>query len=93
MRESKVETYLVERVEAEGGLVRKLKWVGRLGAPDRLVLFPGEVLFVEVKAPGEKPRASQVREHARLRSFGAKVYTLDTYEQVDNFINQRKNRG
>jgi len=39
MRESKIEAYLVERVKAEGGEVRKVQWVGHRGAPDRLVLL------------------------------------------------------
>lgn len=40
MRESKVEKHLVARVKALGGEVRKVKWIGRRGAPDRLVLLP-----------------------------------------------------
>ena len=34
MRESTIEDYLVERVKALGGEVRKVKWIGRHGAPD-----------------------------------------------------------
>jgi len=40
MRESKIEKYLVDRVKAMGGEVRKVKWIGRNGAPDRLVMLP-----------------------------------------------------
>lgn len=40
-RESTVEDYLVQRVKALGGAVRKVNWVGVNGAPDRLVLIPG----------------------------------------------------
>lgn len=40
MRESKIESYLVARVKALGGEVRKVKWIGRGGAPDRLVMLP-----------------------------------------------------
>lgn len=40
MRESKIEAYLVERVKALGGEVRKVNWIGRRGAPDRLVMLP-----------------------------------------------------
>jgi hypothetical protein len=43
MRESKVEAHLTKRVKALGGEVRKVKWIGRAGAPDRLVLLPYEV--------------------------------------------------
>lgn len=40
MREEKIEAYLVRRVKELGGEVRKVKWLGRKGAPDRLVLLP-----------------------------------------------------
>lgn len=40
MRESLIEAYLVKRVKAMGGEVRKVQWIGRRGAPDRLVMLP-----------------------------------------------------
>lgn len=40
MRESDIEKYLVKRVKEMGGEVRKVKWIGREGAPDRLVMLP-----------------------------------------------------
>lgn len=40
LRESDVEAYLVQEVKALGGEVRKVKWIGRSGAPDRLVMLP-----------------------------------------------------
>lgn len=46
MRESEIEKYLVERVKALGGEVRKVKWIGRRGAPDRLVMLPVETCQV-----------------------------------------------
>jgi len=41
MRESLIEKHLVRRVAEAGGETRKVRWVGRNGAPDRLVLLPG----------------------------------------------------
>ena len=40
MRESTIEKYLVKRVKELGGEVRKVMWLGRRGAPDRLVMLP-----------------------------------------------------
>ena len=40
MKERDIEKYLVQRVKALGGEVRKVQWVGRAGAPDRLVMTP-----------------------------------------------------
>lgn len=39
-RERDIERHLVKRVKALGGEVRKVQWVGRSGAPDRLVMLP-----------------------------------------------------
>ena len=38
--EAKIEKYLCDRVKMLGGEVRKVKWIGRRGAPDRLVMLP-----------------------------------------------------
>jgi hypothetical protein len=40
MRESQIEKALVRRVKLLGGEIRKLAWINRRGAPDRLLLFP-----------------------------------------------------
>ena len=50
MRESQIEAYLVERVKALGGEVRKVQWIGRRGAPDRLVMLPHATMdFVDLR--------------------------------------------
>lgn len=86
MRESTIENYLVERVKAMGGEVRKVKWVGRSHAPDRRVMLPGRCLWVELKAPGAKCRPGQVREHERMRSQGEYVEVVDSLERVDEVL-------
>lgn len=40
MKESVIEKYLADKVKAAGGEVRKVVWVGRKNAPDRLVMLP-----------------------------------------------------
>ena len=86
MRESQVEQHLVEQVKARGGLVRKLQWIGRSSAPDRLVGFPGRHALVETKRPGKDAEAAQAREHQRLRAVGFDVRVLATIEEVDRFV-------
>lgn len=86
MRESHIEQYLVDRVKALGGEVRKVKWIGRNGAPDRLVMLPGKTLFVELKAPGEKVKPHQHREHERMRKMGQRVVVIDSIEGVDEVL-------
>lgn len=72
--EAKVVQRIKALVKSYGGEVRKVEWSGRRGAPDLLVLTPGHHFFIEVKAPGEKPRPEQLREHARLRAAGFDVF-------------------
>lgn len=86
MRESTIEAHLKARVKAVGGLVRKVQFIAHSGAPDRLVLLPGRHFFVELKAPGEKAKPHQEREHARLRLAGFAVYIIDSIEGVDALI-------
>jgi hypothetical protein len=96
MRESEVENYLVECVQKLGGEVRKVKWIGRRGAPDRVVMLPSvqcntvEVftapIWVELKRPGEKAEPHQVREHARMRKMGQRVEVVDSFEGVDEVL-------
>lgn len=83
MRESDIENYLVHKVKALGGEIRKVKWIGRRGAPDRLVMLPGKCWWVELKAPGQKPKPHQTREHERMRATGQLVAVVDSYETVD----------
>lgn len=87
--EGKVEAYLVKRVKATGGAIRKLRWLCRRGAPDRFAwwVFP-RFAFVEVKRPGGELEAHQEREIARLRKAGFTVYVIDSLEGVEQFIGE-----
>ena len=105
--EAKIENYLVARCEAAGALVRKLSYVGRRGASDRMVVWPGknfqgvlfrldhpgfaQIDFVELKAFGKKPDPHQEREHQRLRELGANVHVIDSKEAVDAYVKGRTN--
>lgn len=86
MRESQVEAYLVQRVKALGGEVRKVRWIGRNGAPDRLVMLPGLTLWVELKAPGAHAKPHQLREHERMRRMGQTVAIIDSLEGIDGVL-------
>ena len=90
MRESVVERALVQGVERKGGEVRKLSWIGRRHAPDRLILWFGAHDLAELKAPGKKARAGQAREHARLRAAGFSVYVLDTVDKVRQYLGSQR---
>lgn len=86
LHERDVERYLVEQVEAHGGLVRKLKWIGRRGAPDRFIVLGGKVILVEVKRPTEAPDLHQAREMKRLVDVGCECYWVKELAEVDVLI-------
>lgn len=86
MREREVESHLVKRVKELGGEVRKVQWIGRRGAPDRVVMLPSGSVWVELKAPGEKAKPHQQREHDRMRAMGQIVLVLDTIDAVEEWF-------
>ncbi len=91
IKEKNIEQYLVDRVQALGGVAEKFKSPNKRNVPDRLVLWPnehgyGRAEIVELKKPGEKPNAGQLRDHARRRRMGFSVYVLDSIVAVDNYI-------
>lgn len=83
MRERDIEAYLVKRVKELGGEVRKVQWVGRRSAPDRLVMlppwartnapstfwgYPPSSIWVELKNPETiKTFPADQRERAQAR--------------------------
>jgi len=86
VRESQVEKYLVKKTKEHGGEIRKVQWVGRRGAPDRLVMLPGHTVWVELKAPGKKAQPHQEREHKRLRAMGQRVEVIDSTDGIDQLF-------
>jgi hypothetical protein len=79
MLERDIEKYLIRRVRELGGECRKVKWIGRAGAPDRLVMCPmlfheghasahTATVWVELKRPGGLatfPKDAHERAQAR----------------------------
>jgi hypothetical protein len=101
LRERDVEAYLAKRVKAMGGEVRKVQWVGRKNAPDRLLMLPTIVngcvtdrtIWVEVKNPrtvvtfpANAHERAQAREHKRMRALGQRVEVIGTLYQVEELL-------
>lgn len=88
MLERQVEQALVHEVRKHGGIAPKFTSPGTAGMPDRLIILPGgKVCFVELKAPGQKPRPIQKRQMDRLTQLGCMVRTIDHPNQIQNLIN------
>ena len=89
MREKQIEKKLITEVKKRGGICPKWVSPGFDGVPDRIVLLPGmKFAFVEVKAPGEKPRPLQLSRHSLLRRLGFRVYVLDNESQIGGIIDE-----
>lgn len=78
--EANIEDPVCDAAEKAGWLVRKLQWIGRVGAPDRLMARDGRILLVEFKRPKGGPRPSQAREHRRFASVGVEIHVIDSLE-------------
>ena len=87
--ERTIEQELVSRVKVMGGIAPKFTSPGFAGMPDRLVLLPhGRMGFVELKAPGRKPRQLQLVRHRLLQRLGFKVYVIDEINQIDGVLEE-----
>lgn len=87
MLEKEIEKYLKKRISEIGGRAYKFISPGNTGVPDRLVCLPrGRVVFVELKAPGQKPRPLQIHQMGMLKLLGFRVEVIDSREQVDAFV-------
>lgn len=87
MKEKQIEQKLVRAARNMGGIALKLVCPGFDGMPDRIVLLQnGHIGFVEVKAPGEKPRPLQLARHGLLQRLGFKVYVLDDERQIERIV-------
>lgn len=83
--EKDIENYLKRKCP---GLCLKFTSPGTVGVPDRIVVIPAGVFFVEVKAPGKKPRISQLAMHRKFERLGHKVWVVDSYEAVDRALGE-----
>lgn len=89
--EKQIEQSLVKAVKNMGGIAPKFVSPGFDGMPDRIVLLPhGLMAFVEVKAPGKKPRPLQVSRHGLLQRLGFNVYVLDDMNQIGGILDDMR---
>jgi hypothetical protein len=87
MLEKNIERHLVQKARDNGGLA--IKWVApaMAGVPDRIVFFPGgRIVFVELKAPGQRQTPIQIRVTKMLTDLGADVRVIDSKKAVDDLF-------
>lgn len=87
--ESRIERALSVQVKKRGGMAVKFVSPGLDGVPDRIVLLPGRrIAFVELKAPGKKPRPLQEKRKRQLEALGFPVYVIDRVEQIGGVLDE-----
>jgi len=89
MLEKEIEQKLVKYIKQKGGLCIKFTSLGFDGVPDRLVLLPkGKIAFIELKAPGKKPRALQKRRMKQLSALGFACCVVDNTDVIGGVIDE-----
>ncbi len=89
MLEKVIEKKLVAEVKKMGGIAAKFVSPGLDGMPDRLVLLPNrKVAFVELKAPGMKPRPLQLRRIKQLQKLGFVCYVVDNADKIGGILDE-----
>jgi Holliday junction resolvase len=76
--ESQVEAGLVRYAKKHGIYTRKFTSPSQRGVPDRIFIYEGVVLFMEIKRPGEEPTKLQHHELLQLQNVGAAAAWVDS---------------
>ena len=90
--EGVIQAYLKSQVLRHGGRYRKLKWIGRKGAPDCFLWWPETernsllVALCEVKTVEGKLSPHQTYEIERLTKDGFEVFVVRSKSDVDQLI-------
>lgn len=85
--ERDLERYFSAQCKKHHLLTLKLHVRFARGWPDRIVaLENGEVLWVELKRPGGKLSALQVKAHDDLAKLGHKVHVVYSKEEIDRVL-------
>ena len=88
MLESEIEKRLVREIRRAGGMAYKFVSPGNTGVPDRIVILPGEIIFVELKTETGRLSQAQTRQIKKLRSLGMRVEVLRGLKEVEEFLNE-----
>lgn len=74
LSEVQVRAYLVKRVKGMGGDIRKISWVGRMNAPDELVLLPDRPMLNFHAARAAEPVLAELKSETAGPKFPANAH-------------------
>lgn len=78
--ESKIQSKIINKLEAEGYLVLKLIKTNCNGIPDLIALKENKTMFIEVKQPSGKLSEIQKYRIAELKAKGIEVHVWTDYK-------------
>lgn len=84
--EDVLETAVCAEAIRTGWFVRKIAWLGRRGAPDRVFIADGRTVWIEFKAPDGHVDPAQEMEHKRMRAAGAEVHVVRTVDAAQRIL-------
>lgn len=87
MNEKLIERKLREGVKKQGGLALKFSSQTYTGMPDRIVLMPGEIYFVEVKSTGKQQTRIQKACVKILNGLEHDFWLIDDDNTLSMFLN------
>ncbi len=85
-RESKIEREFFQYAKTWGCKALKFITPTEDGNPDRIVIGPGFLFWIEFKRPGEEPRKKQLKRIKELRDMGQDVYVCDNLTDAQNLL-------
>lgn len=87
MKEAQIQRQIIVFLEKNGWLVNKIIQCTNNGWVDLEAIreFP-QMVFIEVKTPGEKPRPLQEYRHNKLKKLGWTVIVAESVEDVKHLV-------
>ena len=88
VREADIEKCLVREIKKAGGIAYKWVSPGNNGVPDRIVVLPGRLVFVELKTDDGKVSPVQEVQIKRLRGLDQEVRVVYGYLGLAAFFDE-----
>lgn len=82
MLESELKRKGTKQLEDWGWIVIHLIQTNLNGIHDTIILRKGQILFIEWKQEGKKPRPLQEYRHKKIKEQGFKSLVIDTLEDI-----------
>ncbi len=86
MLERDIEKYLVKKCKELNVYCRKFSSPQQRSVPDRILIYKGVTVFVELKATGKLPEPAQRRELDRIIEHGALALHVNSITAIDHLL-------